>query len=74
MLQEEEDDYIEDESDVDNADSANTHPEARNQSIFNKKWRQAVVKAGIQMGLLEMKVGNINGSLHGNLIRKADKL
>jgi len=42
--EEEEDDYIEDESDVDNADSANTHPEARNQSIFNKKWRQAVVK------------------------------
>jgi len=42
--EEEEDDYLEDESDVENADSANTHPEARNQSVFNKKWRQAVVK------------------------------
>ena len=42
MFQEEEDDY--NESDTDDDDAQNRSKEARNQSLYNKKWRQAIVK------------------------------
>ena len=43
MFQEEEDEY--NDSDPDDDDEAqNRSKEARNQSLFNKKWRQAIVK------------------------------
>ena len=44
ILQEEEDEYFEEESDIDEDDAQNRLGEARNQSVFNKKWRQAIVK------------------------------
>merc|ERR1712227_61483 len=42
--EEEEDEYFEEESDIDEDDAQNRMGEARNQSVFNKKWRQAIVK------------------------------
>jgi len=42
--EEEEDEYFEEESDIDEDDAQNRLGEARNQSVFNKKWRQAIVK------------------------------
>ena len=42
MFQEEEDEY--NDSDTDDDEAQNRSKEARNQSLFNKRWRQAIVK------------------------------
>jgi len=42
--EEEEDEYYEEESDFDEDDAQNRSKEVRNQSLYNKKWRQAIVK------------------------------
>ena len=44
MFQEEEDEYIEEESDIDDDDADNRLKEANDQSVLNTKWRQAIVK------------------------------
>ena len=44
MFQEEEDEYIEEESDIDDDDADNRLKEASDQSVLNTKWRQAIVK------------------------------
>jgi len=42
--EEEEDEYFEEESDIDEDDAQKRLGEAGNPSVFNKKWRQAIVK------------------------------